>query len=86
MRRLVTTATGTIGRPDSCASVTMPGPQTRDIFGMSAVITTISPSASARSMPRMAATPPRGVLARSGARARPSRGSRGRRDGAARSR
>ena len=50
MRRLVTTATGTIGRPDNCASVTMPWPQTRAIFGMSAVITTISPSLSARSI------------------------------------
>ncbi len=36
----------------------MPAPQTRAIFGMSAVITTISPEASARSMPRIADTPP----------------------------
>jgi hypothetical protein len=57
-RRLVTTATGTIGRPDSRASVTMPSPQTRAIFGTSAVRTTISPSASARIMARSAATPP----------------------------
>ena len=53
-RRLVTTATGTIGRPESCASVTMPSPQTRAIFGTSAVSTTISPSASARSISRVA--------------------------------
>ena len=33
----------------------MPSPQTREIFGMSAVITTISPSLKARIMARMAA-------------------------------
>ena len=38
--------------PKACASVTMPSPQTRAIFGMSAVSTTISPSASARSISR----------------------------------
>ena len=58
MRRLVTTATGTIGRPEERARVTMPLPQMRAIFGTSAVITTISPSASARSMARSAAAPP----------------------------
>ena len=51
-RRLVTTATGTIGRPESFASVTMPSPQTRAIFGTSAVSTTISPPSSARSISR----------------------------------
>jgi hypothetical protein len=36
----------------------MPSPQRRAIFGTSAVITTISPSWSARSMARRASTPP----------------------------
>jgi hypothetical protein len=58
MRRLVTTATGTIGRPDRRARVTMPSPQARAIFGTSAVMTTISPPSRARSMARSACAPP----------------------------
>ena len=82
-RRLVTTATGTIGRPESCASMTMPSPQTREIFGMSAVSTTISPSASARTISRVAATPPFSRTSRPRA---PEPRMAGRRDAEARSR
>jgi hypothetical protein len=58
MRRLVATATGTIGRPECCASTTIPRPQRRATFGTSAVITTVSPLRSARSIARSACAPP----------------------------
>ena len=41
MRRLVATAIGKIGRPDSRASITMPRPTIRDTFGTSAVSATV---------------------------------------------
>ena len=42
-RRLVTTAVGAIGRPESRASATMPAPATRARLGTSAVIATDTP-------------------------------------------
>ena len=57
-RRLVTTAVGAMGRPESRASVTMPEPAMRARLGTSAVIATETPSASARSIPRIAGAPP----------------------------
>ena len=41
MKRLVTIAKGTIGRPDSRASMMMPSPATRERFGTSAVEATL---------------------------------------------
>ena len=58
MRRLETTAVGTIGRPDSLARATIPGPATRARFGTSAVIATETPDSSWRISSRIADTPP----------------------------
>ena len=58
MRRLVTTAIGTIGRPEMRASVTMPRPATRATFGTSAVIATVAPPSSSRRSAIRALAPP----------------------------
>ncbi len=66
--RLVTTATGTMGRPEKRASVRMPASARRETFGTSALKATVSPSFSARSMARRPSAPP---LARASRTTRP---------------
>ena len=51
MKRLVAIATGRIGHCEYFASVTMPRPATREIFGTSAVTITLPPDFSSRSIP-----------------------------------
>ena len=58
MYRLVAIANGMIGRPDSRASMMMPRPATRDLFGTSAVSAMLEPSSSTRSISLNAPTPP----------------------------
>ncbi len=58
MRRLVTTAIGTIGRPEMRASVTMPSPATRATFGTSAVMAMVAPASSCCASAMSALAPP----------------------------
>ena len=58
MRRLVTTATARIGRPEARAKAMMPGPTIRARFGTAAVSTMVSPAASLRTIARKALAPP----------------------------